>query len=191
VTTPGVFQRVTEALRDAGIKHMLTGSFASAFHGSPRSTQDIDLVIEADIEKIEALVRLLPPDEWYVDRDAALDALRHETQFNAIDLAAGWKVDFMIRKSRPFSLEEFQRRQPAILDGTPIDVVSAEDLIVAKLEWAKAGGSHRQLEDVASILRIRGKEVDETRVTQWVETLGLEREWQSARALLGRATNGP
>ena len=163
---------------------MLTGSFASAYHGSPRSTQDIDFVIEADVEKIETLVRLLPPDQWYVDRDAALDALRSETQFNAIDLAAGWKVDFMIRKSRPFSVEEFRRRQPASLEGTTIDVVSAEDLIVAKLEWAKAGGSHRQLEDVAAILRIRGNEIDRARVNEWVETLGLQGEWQSARTLV-------
>lgn len=184
MTTPDVFQRVTAALRDAGINYMLTGSFASAYHGSPRSTQDIDFVIEADLEKIEALVRLLPPDQWYVDRGAALDALRRETQFNAIDLAAGWKIDFMIRKSRPFSREEFQRRQPAILEGTTIDVVSAEDLIVAKLEWARAGGSQRQLEDVAAILRSRGNEIDQTRVNHWVETLGLHGEWRAVRAMV-------
>ena len=165
---------------------MLTGSFASAYHGSPRSTQDIDFAIEADIDKLEALVRLLPPDQWYVDRDAALDALRSETQFHAIDLAAAWKVDFMIRKSRPFSVEEFQRRQPALLEGTTIDVVSAEDLILAKLEWAKAGGSLRQLEDVAAVLRSRGGEIDQARVDQWVVTLGLQREWQSARTMVAR-----
>ena len=186
MTTPDVFHRVTAALRDAGINHMLTGSFASAYHGSPRSTQDIDFVIEADVEKIESLVRLLPPDQWYVDRDAAVDALRVETQFNAVDLGEGWKVDFMIRKSRPFSVEEFGRRQPAILEGSAIEVVSAEDLIIAKLEWAKVGGSQRQLEDVAAILRSRGNALDQARVSEWVETLGLAVEWRLATTLAAR-----
>ena len=155
MTSTDVFQRVVAMLHEAGIEHMLTGSFASAYYGSPRATQDIDFVIEADAEKLEALVSLLPQDQWYVDRDAAMEAVRDETQFNAIDLASGWKIDFMLRKSRAFSVEEFQRRQSADLDGTAIDVVSAEDLIIAKLEWAKAGASRRQLEDVAAILRIR------------------------------------
>jgi hypothetical protein len=45
---PEVLQRVTAALNHAGIAYMLTGSFASVYYGSPRSTQDIDLVIAAN-----------------------------------------------------------------------------------------------------------------------------------------------
>ena len=42
------------ALDAAGIPHMLTGSFASGYHGAPRASQDIDLVIapsEAQIQQ--------------------------------------------------------------------------------------------------------------------------------------------
>ena len=31
---------------------MLTGSFASSFHGEPRATRDMDLVIEADANRL-------------------------------------------------------------------------------------------------------------------------------------------
>jgi hypothetical protein len=44
-------------LEAAGIPNMLTGSFASAFHGTPRTTQDVDLVIDPSDE--EALARFL------------------------------------------------------------------------------------------------------------------------------------
>jgi len=47
MSTSDVFQRITAALDRAGIAYMLSGSFASAYYGAPRSTQDIDLVIEA------------------------------------------------------------------------------------------------------------------------------------------------
>jgi hypothetical protein len=33
--------------------------------------------------------------------------------FNVVDFATGWKVDLIIRKARPFSLKEFERRRPA------------------------------------------------------------------------------
>ena len=101
MTAGDLFRRIITALDQAGIPHMLTGSFASAYHGSPRATQDIDLVIEADADRIRTLLESLPVEAYYVDRDAALAALESEGQFNVIDLASGWKIDLMIRKARP------------------------------------------------------------------------------------------
>src|SRR5579871_2929941 len=97
-----VFRRVTAALDQAGIAYMLSGSFASAYYGAPRSTQDIDLVIAATPAQLREFVQGLPSDEYYVDLDAALQA--HERQmFNVIDLATGWKIDLIFRKARAFS----------------------------------------------------------------------------------------
>jgi hypothetical protein len=43
----------------------------------------------------------------------------------------------IIRKSRAFSQEEFRRRQRVDLQNLPLYVASAEDVVVAKLEWSK------------------------------------------------------
>ena len=101
MTAEDVFRRVIGALDQAGIPYMLTGSFASAFHGMPRATQDIDLVIAPTADQLRSLVRLLPADEYYVDAQAALAAARQRTQFNIIDLDTGWKIDLIIRRDRP------------------------------------------------------------------------------------------
>jgi hypothetical protein len=162
---------------------MLTGSFAAAVHGSMRATQDIDLVIETDERQLRDLVRALPEEEYYADLDAAIDALEHESQFNVIDLATGWKVDLIIRKERPFSIGEFARRGPVDLDGVRLRVASAEDTVIAKLEWASIGGSARQLEDVAAILRIRRAALDLAYIERWVSELGLASEWARAKEL--------
>ena len=37
---------------------------------------------------------------------------------------------------KPFSVEELRRREPADLLGTPGFVATAEDVVLAKLEWA-------------------------------------------------------
>src|SRR5258705_8796072 len=105
--TPGeVFRRLTSALDGAGIPYMLSGSFASAFYGATRSTQDIDLVIDATSAQLELLIGQLPSEHYYVDLAAALEAHRRKSLFNVIDLATGWKIDLIIRKARAFSEEE-------------------------------------------------------------------------------------
>ena len=49
------FRRVVAALERQAIPFMLTGSFASSFHGVPRATQDIDLVIAPNGEQLRGL----------------------------------------------------------------------------------------------------------------------------------------
>ena len=185
MTTGHVFERVLGALEASGISCMLTGSFASSYHGAPRATQDIDLVIEPTPEQIRGFVRLLPREEYYVDEGAALEAVRHEGQFNVIDLRTGWKVDLIIRKSRPFSREEFSRRAPAEVEGVEVPVVTPEDLLIAKMEWAGMGQSARQIEDAAKMLRVRSRQLDWTYLEHWVHELGLEEQWGEVRRVAG------
>jgi hypothetical protein len=180
VTYTDVLGRIIAALSGAGIPYMLTGSFASSYHGSLRATQDIDLVISPTPDQIRALVKLLPRSEYYVDEKTALKAVRRQGQFNVIDMATGWKIDFIVRKERPFSREEFARRMKVEFQGLEMFITSAEDLIIAKLEWGKRGESDRQIEDAAGILRIRGNELDRDYIVKWVEDLGLAEQWTEA-----------
>lgn len=109
MSIPQVLQRITSALDQAEIAYMLTGSFASAHYGVPRSTQDIDLVVEATAAQLRAFIHSLSSIEYYADLNAALEAQKRESLFNVIDLATGWKIDLICRKARLFSREEFNR----------------------------------------------------------------------------------
>jgi hypothetical protein len=169
---------------------MLTGSFASAHYAAPRSTQDIDLVIEADATQLRTFIQNLPADEYYSDLDAALEAQRREFLFNVIDLVTGWKIDLIFRKSRSFSREEFGRRQAVDLKGLLFFVASAEDVIVAKLEWARLAQSQRQLEDVAAILKAQRARLDTPYLDKWIAELGLKDQWSAAADLAGPSQTG-
>ena len=129
---------------------MVAGSFASSAHGMPRATQDVDLVIDPPSPAaLDTLIRSMAPEQYYVDLEAARDALRRRSMFNVVDLASGWKVDLILRKDRPFSRDEFARRMKLTLLDVSVFVATPEDTIVAKLEWSKlAGGSERQRRDV-------------------------------------------
>jgi hypothetical protein len=176
-----VLRKVVFALDSAEVPYMLTGSFASTYYGVTRSTQDIDLVIDPTPDQLRLFAASLPDREYYVDAEAAQQALAHHSLFNVIDLAAGWKVDFIICKARAFSHEEFRRRQRVMIGELPIFVATAEDVVLSKLEWAKRGKSRRQLEDVAAILKIAGKSLDRSYLEFWVKDLGVEEQWEEVR----------
>jgi hypothetical protein len=177
VTLADLLADVIRRLAQAGIPYMVTGSVASTFHGEPRATRDLDIVIDPEPDTLAALVDDLASDGYYVDPDAAFAALRERSQFNAIGPAAT-KVDLIIRKDRPFSREEFSRRREADLLGTRAFIASVEDMIIAKLEWSVPFDSERQRRDVAAMLEISGDSIDRTYVDRWVRELGLTAAWR-------------
>jgi hypothetical protein len=187
MTGTEVLRRITTALEQAGIQYMLSGSFASSYYGSPRTTQDLDIIISATPTQLRAFIGGLPKHWYYADLDAALEAHKRESMFNLIDILTGWKIDLIIRKSRPFSQEEFGRRQMVNLQGPDVFVASAEDMIISKLEWAKLGKSQRHIEDVAAMLRVRWSSMNQPYVERWIRDLGLDPEWISARHAAGIA----
>jgi len=65
-----------------------------------------------------------------------------------------------------------------MIEGIPVATATAEDTIIAKLEWAKTGGSERQLGDVVAILRVRGETLDRAYLERWVTVLGLDEVWR-------------
>lgn len=180
-----VFTRIISALDQAGIPYMLVGSFASAYHGVSRATQDIDVVIDASEQQLQVLIQRLSGEDYYADLDAALQARQQQSLFNIVDMATGWKIDLIIRKSRAFNEEEFRRRKLVHLQGIELFVASAEDVMISKLEWAKLAESRRQIEDVAAILRIRGNSLDRDYLEKWIDELGLTEEWIEALRAAG------
>jgi hypothetical protein len=180
-----VLQRITSALDQAGIAYMLCGSFASAFYGTARSTQDIDFVIQANPEQLRTFIGGLAAGEYYADLDSALEAEQQQSMFNVIDQVTGWKIDFVMPKQRRYSQEEFRRRQRVTLHGVPLFMTTAEDTIISKLEWARLGQSQRQIADVVAILQVRWNELDHSYLDKWITELSLKMEWNEAKRAAG------
>lgn len=183
----GPLRELKALLEDAKIPYMIVGSFASTVHGEPRTTLDLDIVIDPLPAALDHLLSHIDMDAYYVDPDTARDALRRRGMFNIIDMRSAWKVDLVMRKDRAFSREELARRVEQTILGVIVPTASAEDTIIAKLEWAKQGASERQIGDVVGILRVRRESIDRAHIVRWVEALGLQEQWESARALADSA----
>lgn len=181
---PGeILSIVAAALAEADIPYMVTGSFASSYHGRPRSTQDIDIIIAPTEAGLRTLLNAFPEPRYYLSEEAAFEAVSRKSQFNLVEGASGWKVDFIVQKGRPFSQEEFSRRKFVDINGIRLCLASPEDVILSKLEWACETQSERQIEDAAGIVKRRWSSLDRSYLETWIAKLGVEPEWEKALKL--------
>ena len=166
-----VLKSVAAQLAGAGIPYMVTGSMAANFYTVPRMTRDIDLVIELAERDVDRFTGLFQ-QEYYIDRDMTQRAVRDHGMFNMIHTALVVKVDCVVRKETAYRREEFARRRAVSITGQQIFLVSPEDLILSKLDWAKESRSQLQLDDVRNLLRsVQG--LDTAYLARWAEHLGL------------------
>ena len=147
-----VLIQMAEILDAHGIDYMLTGSMALNVYANPRMTRDIDLVVILYLKDAARIGSIFKSEHFYVSADAAREAVLHESSFNIIELTTMTKVDIMIRKSDAYRHLEFSRRRKVVLRGKEVWVVTKEDLVISKLEWARESLSERQLEDVKNLL---------------------------------------
>jgi hypothetical protein len=164
--------RLVALLEQAGIPFMVAGSLASGVHGEPRTTNDIDVVISPTAEQLRRFLASLGA-AYYVSPQAALEAFHQRSMFNIIDLDTGFKADLILRKDRPFDLEEFGRRRTVTVLGNTAPVASPEDIILSKLEWSAITESDRQIRDALGVVMVQRDSLDLAYLRKWAKELGV------------------
>lgn len=164
------FKMIVGLLSDAGIEYMVSGSIASTIHGESRTTNDIDIVIDPDKQKLEKFLNSIG-DGYCVSKAEVIDAMNNRSMFNIIDVECGWKIDLIIKKTPPFSILEFRRKRKAEVLGTPAFIVSPEDSILSKLVWSKDTQSQTQGRDVLGILASQYNRLDFEYLKDWAKRL--------------------
>ena len=133
---------IAEVLDALQVRWFLGGSLASSVHGIPRATLDADIVADLRVPIVEPLLRALGED-WYVEENSVRQAIAERRCFNLIHLGTAMKIDVFVPKLRRFDGGQFSRaKRTPISEGSNIElpVCSAEDIVLAKLEWYRAGG---------------------------------------------------
>jgi hypothetical protein len=169
--------QVTDALEELDVPYLVGGSMASAFHGVYRATADADIVADLRPEHVAPLVARLAPT-FYIESDDLVEAIARRRSFNVIHLDTMFKVDVFVARDRPFEQAQFARRTRQIIAAEPertAFVASAEDTVLAKLEWYQRGGgaSDRQWSDILGVLRARGADLDRAYLREWAAALGV------------------
>ncbi|MGI8786537.1 MAG: DUF6036 family nucleotidyltransferase [Pyrinomonadaceae bacterium] len=162
-----VLKDCTGRFERLGIAYMLTGSMAMVNYAMMRMTNDIDIVIEVSSADAQKIIDEFEPD-YYVPHVRVRDAIARKFMFNLLHQETLVKVDCVMRKENEFQKLAFSHRRKIKFSSFEIWIISREDLILSKLNWAKNTRSEMQMRDVASILR---NGYDKNYVEGWAEKL--------------------
>lgn len=167
-------------LNGTSVAYMLTGSMASNAWGIPRTTHDLDFVIQLPASEIRAFVAAFNHSDYYLDEESIKSAYRPPHQFNLIHVPSALKADFWLLRAVPFEREMFRRRIRDTWFGEPIWLATAEDVILHKLYWNRISPSDRQLGDVAGVVQVQRNKLDVSYLRRSAVELQVSQELESA-----------
>ena len=106
------------------------------------------------------------------------EAVLHQSSFNVINLETMFKIDVFVVKKRPFHHSQMERRLAQVIATDPdrtAYVATAEDTILAKLEWYRLGGdvSERQWCDVLGVMKVQADRLDLAYLRKWAVQLNI------------------
>lgn len=147
-------------------------------YGEPRATLDIDVVVRLAPADVDRLKAQFPSDEYYLDVEAAREAVARRSQFNIIHPGSGMKIDVFVEGDEVERAQIEDRRRMPALHGLQATFSPPEELILKKLLYLQAGGSDKHARDIRAMLDISGPEIDLDRVERSVRELGLLQVWK-------------
>ena len=162
-------------LNRTGVTYYLTGSMASNYWGIPRSTHDLDFVVQFPASAVPQIVEEFNED-FHIDEAAVRAVYEPPHQFKAIDTRSALKVDFWLAGTEPFDEEMLRRRVQATLFGEAAWLSTAEDVILHKLLWNRISPSDRQMGDAAGVVAVQAEELDTIYLQRWASELSVTAE---------------
>lgn len=166
---------VVERLNLAGVDYMLTGSMASNYWGTPRTTHDLDFVVLLRPDQVDRFVSAFAVG-FFIQRESVWSAIKPPHQFNVLDMQSALKADFWQLRENEFEREMFRRRLKVSAFGVVAWIATPEDVLLHKLHWNRMMPSERQLLDAAGIYAVQSTTLNLAYLRQWSERLLVSQE---------------
>lgn len=171
---------IIEALEAEQVPHMLAGSFASMVYGIPRSTKDVDFVVELEEPAFSRLMTKLEP-HFELDPQQYLETSTWTRRYILKARRSAFKVEFFLKSEDPHHLIQWSRRRTVFNNILQhhVTMPTAEDVIVQKIRW----GRPQDRIDAENVMDVQSPNLDWSYIEHWCDQHG-------KRALLDEIRGG-
>jgi len=150
---------VVAVLESMQVPYMIGGGVALTAWAVPRTTHDVDLVVDLAADRIPTFCAHFNVDRYFIDPENMSEAfaMRDEPSlgmYSFSDMESGYKIDlFPLRSGDEAQQAALRRRVMAeVLEGLYAYVYAPDDLLVQKLRWYAASDSERQFRDCLNLV---------------------------------------
>jgi hypothetical protein len=190
IQDPGEIARILHAVFESlNIPYYITGGVCAIAYGDPRTTRDLDVVIECEPSEIITMVTQLEGEGFYCPPGAVEDIQSGRGRVLSVThMQLVLNADIVLNANTEFDRSKMERRR---LEAIGLDeseqfwLASPEDVILAKLLWGQQSQSEKQWRDVLGVLKVQGDSLDFAYMTQWAARLDLTELVQRAIAAAG------
>jgi hypothetical protein len=180
--------RLYRALEGIGAPLMVGGGVATIHYGEPRTTIDIDVIMDVGIHDAQRIVDALDADAYYVPPLETIEAeLRRgsQGQFNIIDMASSMKADIYPAGDDPLARYGLEHVELGELSGTPMRFAPATYVVAMKLRYYGISGQDKHLRDIRGMLVLARDRLDEAAIDAWAQRYGVREAWARCLAAIG------
>ncbi len=158
-----IVKQLIAGLNAARIDHMLVGSFARNFYAEPRSTNDADVVLSIPGGSLRALLDILGP-EFQLEEQMTFETNTGTMRSKLAHVSSGFTIEMFFLSDDTFDQKRFNRRRSIQYEGIPTFILTAEDVIITKLRWAR----RKDHDDVRDVIAVQGDAaLDWNYIHQW------------------------
>lgn len=139
------FVELLSLFKTFGVKYLLVGGYAVMYYTEPRFTKDFDLFVGQDQDNVSRFAKALEEFGFKLSADQ-IERFQQPDALIALGVPPN-RIDFLNEIPGLNFDEAFRRGSEADFAGSPVSIVSIEDLIASK----RAAGRPQDLLDIARL----------------------------------------
>ncbi len=163
-----VFKKLDQAAQEADTKIVIMGGIAVSIYALPRTTLDIDGVIDVEESSTPRFLEAAAKQGFQWDRKNPLKSIKELPFITLLHPSTGVYIDLFLAQN-DFQRSAISRSRTVKVSDIQFEVMSPEDLILVKL----ISDRPRDTEDVRGILVENADNLDYAYLNRWSNYLGI------------------
>ena len=155
---------IAKNLEKAEIPYMIIGGQAVLQYGEARLTNDIDVTLGVDVDKLSIVLKLVRRVGLEILRNDVRKFVKQTYVLPVREMESGIRIDFIFSNSS-YEKQAIQRSKGIRINKQLVQFASVEDVIIQKI----IAGRPRDLEDISKLI-VKQKKFNTRYIRKWLKT---------------------